>query len=145
MILDCSSLQSTQLSLGQILEIPSSHMFEALSHFDLEQFCLEHRSDNRMSGVILLEEVFNVDADTKIPESNSWFHGTRVIDPKNFRINGIRPLSNQLDQIWIDLFNVAGHLYVSQPDWDAFRRAVETIHSSRSADLYRMKTRDALH
>lgn len=114
MILDCSSLQSTQRSLKKIIEIPSTGMLEALSHFDLDQFCVEHQSDDRKPGAILLEEVFNVDAGTKIPESISWFHGTRVINPESFRVNGIRPLSNQLDQIWIDLFSIVDH-YVCSP------------------------------
>ncbi|HYM88690.1 MAG TPA: hypothetical protein VES92_06190 [Nitrospiraceae bacterium] len=144
MILDCSSRQSTQLSLGQILDISSTHLLEALSHFNLDQFCVEHQSDDRKPGVILLEEVFNVAAHARIPESISWFHGTRVINPGSFRSNGIRPLSKQLDQIWIDLFSIAGH-YVNQQEWETFRRAVETTHPSHSANLYRMKTRDILH
>lgn len=144
MILDCSSLQSTQRSLEKIIEIPSTGMLEALSHFDLDQFCVEHQSDDRKPGAILLEEVFNVDAGTKIPESISWFHGTRVINPESFRVNGVRPLSNQLDQIWIDLFSIVDHS-INQQEWETFRSAVETTHPSHSANLYRMKTRDILH
>jgi hypothetical protein len=144
MILDCSSLQSTQQSLEKIIEIPSTGMLEALSHFDLDQFCVEHQSDDRKPGAILLEEVFNVDAGTKIPESISWFHGTRVINPESFRVNGIRPLSNQLDQIWIDLFSIVDH-YVHQQEWETFREAVETTHPGYSANDYRMKTQDILH
>jgi hypothetical protein len=143
MILDCSSLQSTQLSLGQILEIPSSHILEALTHFDLGQFCVEHQSDDRKPGIILLEEVFNVDAGTKIPEGILWFHGTRVINPESFGVNGIRPLSNQLDRIWIDLFSIVNH-YVHQQEWETFREAVETTHPGHSANLYRMRIQDTL-
>lgn len=144
MILDCSSRQSTQLSLGKILDIPSTHLLEKLLAFDLDQFCLEHQSDGRKPAVILLEEVFNVDAHTRIPESISWFHGTRVLNPESFRTNGIRTLSNQLDQIWIDLFSIVVYS-INQQEWEAFRRAMETTHPGHSANLYRMKTRDILH
>ena len=119
-------------------------MLEALLHFDLDRFWVEHQSGDRKPGVILLEEVFNVDAGTKIPESISWFHGTRVINPEGFRVNGIRPLSNQLDQIWIDLFSIVDH-YVHQQEWETFREAVERTHPGHSANLYRMKTQDILH
>jgi hypothetical protein len=145
MILDCSSPCSTQLSLGQILNLSSTHLREALSRFDLDQFYSEHQSDERKPGVIILEEVLNFASDTRVAEDILWFHGTRVIDPESFRVNGIRPLNYQLDQIWTDLFNVAGHLYVGRQGWDDFRRGVETDYRGRFADLYRMKTRDALH
>ncbi|TKB56979.1 MAG: hypothetical protein E8D49_15245 [Nitrospira sp.] len=85
--LQLTSIHST--IARKIIEIPSTGMLEALSHFDLDQFCVEHQSDDRKPGAILLEEVFNVDAGTKIPESISWFHGTRVINPESFRVNGI--------------------------------------------------------
>ena len=89
MILDCSSPESTQLSLGQILDISSTHLLEALSQFNLDQFCVEHQSDDREPGVILLEEVFNVAANARIPENIFRFHGTRVINPESFNSNGI--------------------------------------------------------
>lgn len=144
MILDCSSRTSTQLSLGKILDTPSTHLLEKLLSFDLDQFCPEHQSDDRKPGVILLEEVFNVDAHANIPESISWFHGTRVLNPESFLTNGIRTLSNQLDQIWIDLFSIVVHS-INQQEWKAFRKDVETTQPGHYAELYRMKTRDILH
>jgi hypothetical protein len=141
--LDCTSHQSTQSSLAEILGISQEALIERISVFDLGRHWAETPSDYRKPGEILLEELCKQGARARLPENISWFHGTRVVKPQLLH-HGIRPLNAQLDPIWDDLFNIARG-YVDRIEWDNFRNAIRTNHDSHHAHLYREKSVNPIH
>lgn len=72
------------------------------------------------------------------------FHGTRLADVESVRRYGLQPLSRRLKAIWELLGNLA-RPELGQEEWLDFRNWVEAGGGDHDGELYRLKTRDALH
>lgn len=145
MRLDCESSDSAYDSVAEILGITRSELEEVLDSLDDEGF---------EQGPY----VYDCPADGKIhigPCSfkvqtqgitTCWFHASRVTDPSSFKQYGIRPLPDQIEEIWSFLYELVKE-QCSQTKWAEFRQEVETTHPNHYAWLYRLKTpkSDKLH
>ena len=72
------------------------------------------------------------------------FHGTRLADAESVRRCGLQPLSRRLEAIWEMLRDLA-RPELGEEDWLDFRDWVEAGGADHDGELYRLKTRDALH
>jgi hypothetical protein len=134
-ILDCTSFDSTLVSLEAIIGLPSQSILDTIGALDCEQFSRDHPNDYRNLKEILVDLLCQRDAVPHVPAEIHWFHGTRVLQPDSLRA-GIRPLNEQIEQIWQDLCGLAQR-WVSEHEWNTFRRTVETTDSSETSVRYR--------
>jgi hypothetical protein len=122
-VLNCRSFDSTLDSLEVILGLPQEIIRNAISAFDCNQFSKEHPHDYRKLGEILLDLLVQRGGAIQPPKQIHWFHGTRVLRPESLG-SGLNPLSEQMETIWRDLFEL-GRRWVGQDQWNVFRREVE--------------------
>jgi hypothetical protein len=134
-VLDCTSFESTLNSLESILGLSCQIILETISSFDCAQYSRDHPNDYRNLKEILSELLTERGARPRVPTFTCWFHGTRVLQPDLLRA-GIRPLNEQIESIWRDLFRLA-QCWVNEHEWNAFRQTVETTDLSESSVRYR--------
>lgn len=125
-ILNCRSFDSTLDSLEALVGLPREAILETIRGFDCNQFSQEHPDDSRKLKEILPELLSRRGATIQVPEQIHWFHGTRTLEPDSLRA-GLYPLDQQIDRIWHDLFGLARR-WVSEDQWNSFRREVETTN-----------------
>ena len=136
--LDCSSIESTISSLETILRLNSEDIQNAITSFNCTTYSIEHPHDHRHLREILPDLLRDRGATACNPDVVYWFHGTRVLDVAPIRSFGLRPLHQQIEQIWEDLFRLA-QPWISQEDWQAFRHQVETTDPLESSTRHRQR------
>ena len=139
-VLDCSTFETTVASLETICALPRAKIIEIINLYDPATFSREYPQDYRT-----LKEVFHIlleNNGAKIisPDYICWFHGTHVLNPETLK-DGIRPLNQQIDQIWEDLFSIAKE-WVEKEKWTDFRNRVESTDPGDSSQKIRNRLTD---
>lgn len=143
--LDCHDLATALSSLAEAIGTTPAELEQVLREYDESRFeDTTEDSWERMPHEVL--ERFSVDVETVALrfERAHYFHGTRAIDPEAFCRRGILPLDQVVEELWATLRGLAGD-EISDEDWAAFRRSLESGAGGHSGTLYRMKTGGRIH
>ncbi len=138
LILDCASVSSAYQSLEQIVQRSVDDIKSVFNNFNLDHYSTINPSDVRKPGEILLEQLMDEGCEIAQPSEIYWFHATRVLRTDSF-IDGIRPLNEQIERIWNDLFTLVSE-DMSEFDWKQFRGNLETQQQGHHAEIYRNRT-----
>lgn len=129
-ILDCHSFDSTLDSLATIVGIHEKTLTEMLRAFTVNDFPIEP-ADYVWQNVIKEEKSF---------DGVYWFHFTRTMNPESFRENGIKPLNEMIEPIWLMINELIGDR-LTDAEKVEFRRHKPGHH----AFLYGLKVNDRMH
>ena len=135
MILDCTSFDSTLTSLESLLQLSHQTLLDIITSFDCAQYAKDHPNDDRKLKEILLDLFIKHGGNPQIPVYTCWFHGTRVLTPDSL-LAGIRPLNEQIDRLWQDLFGLARN-WITESEWNDFNQTIETSDLNASSEQYR--------
>lgn len=133
-VLDCSSLETTLLSLVPFLCVDADGIMNRLSAPKLNP------ANEELVAQDILKTLLG-----EFPErsegwpytSIAWFHLTRTSDLQRYR-EGIKPVTDVIDQIWTELRSACDNEGIML-DWQDLRHWVETESSGHFAKLYRLK------
>ena len=141
--LDCHDLETTLASIAAAVGTRVDRLAQALRDYDESRYesALEEPFTQMPREVL---EQFGVAVDNIHFEGTCYFHGTRVLDPQGFRIYGIRPLNQVLEQIWVMLYDLVREER-SKAQWAQFRATVEAGGCGHFSQLYRQKTSERPH
>jgi hypothetical protein len=143
--LDCYDLASTVRSLSDAIGTEPVELRRALEDFDESCFVRATEDPWRlMPRELLLGLGGDVDGVVGRLEGAYYFHGTRAVDPDTFRLRGILPLDQMLEELWATLRELAAD-DTSDEEWAAFRSSVESDAGEHSGLLYRMKAGGRIH
>ena len=141
-ILDCSNIDSAITSLEPLLGLSNKTIREILVAFDSQAYSNAHPDDSRHLKEFLPVLLRQQGASNNNPDFAYWFHGTRVLDPGTLGL-GLKPLNQQIDQLWQDLFQLA-QSWVDGKEWQAFRVKVETVDPLESSKLFRRRLSNSI-
>jgi hypothetical protein len=133
-VLDCSSLDTTLLSLVPLLGVDIDGIINRLSAPKLNP-ANEELVAQDISKTLLGE--FPERSEAWPYTSIAWFHLTRTSDLQRYR-EGIKPVTDVIDQIWDELRSACENEGIIL-DWQDLRHWVERESSGHSAKLYRLK------
>jgi len=143
--LDCHDCEAALASLAEAIGTAASELAVALSDYDELRF--ENVAEDpweRMPREVLGRFRVGVEALADRFDSAYYFHGTRAIDPDGFRVRGILPLGQMVEELWATLRELAGD-DVTDAEWHSFRASVEDGAGGHSGMLYRMKVGGRVH
>jgi hypothetical protein len=95
--LDCESIDSTYVSIEEILRIERPLLEEMLGNLDLEEAC--RRAGGKTGSEVLLEAVVKHARASPDFDKTCWFHFSRS-HPRNSFSKGILPLREALPFVW---------------------------------------------
>lgn len=142
-ILDCETQETMYASLEQITGVTKAELLSFFNQFDLEKY-YEDNPDYWEPAEDLFLNKLRAMARTNLQfDCTTWFHLTRTFKGNDFK-DGILPLGKNVQFIWDFLFHLQKG-FLSQEEWQNFKKYVEKQSSGHYAWLYRMKVSDSFH
>jgi hypothetical protein len=143
--LDCHDYEAALASLAEAIGATPSELGTALGEY--EESRLENAAEDPWE--LMPREVlgrFHAGVETVADRFDGayYFHGTRAIDPDAFRVRGILPLDQMVEELWATLRELAGN-DVTDAEWHNLRSSVEGGAGGHSGTFYRMKTGGRIH
>jgi hypothetical protein len=143
--LDCHDYEAALASVAETTGTMPSELATVLRKYDESR--LENTAEDPWE--LMPREAlahFGVDVETVAARFDGayYFHGTRAVDPETFRLRGILPLDQILEELWATLRELAG-AEISDEDWDSFRSSVEAGAGGHDGFLYRLMTGGRIH
>ncbi|GIE81716.1 hypothetical protein Aph02nite_76660 [Actinoplanes philippinensis] len=143
LILDCETSTTALRSLAAAAGVDVLLLRRALLAHDPDQLNEFGEEDPWVAAPRALCAEAGADI-TKIGfDGAHYFHGSRVLDPHSFLTEGVLPLDNMLDRLWIDLHTLCVDRMTPE-QWSALRQELEgdtrtPLHDRDGAWTYRLK------
>lgn len=147
-VLDCESIESTSISLGNITGIEIYRIKDFLLEYNLEDYFAAKDQEKYPNVKIALFELFKKEFTPKISiDYVFWFHLTRNFGVENkYKKHGILPLNLISDSLFDDLYNIASKHDVSYETWEKFKKDLETNNCNHyTSDIIYKKLNNKQH
>jgi hypothetical protein len=137
--LDCHDPVTALETLSEAIDVDPGAILDALSAWD--DATLKPDQDPALAMPRDVLASVGVDISSVQLDGVHCFHGSRVLDPDDFRRHGILPLDKVLERLWSQLYELVRD--ERSPDqWAAFRASVEAGAGDHDGWLYRYKVHE---
>jgi hypothetical protein len=136
--LDCQNIDAALSSFAAACRRPVDDVAQAISSYaaDWSEFEPQFRTAGPRE-VLQLLDVASADIEF---EGAYYFHGTRTFDAAMFSREGILPLNQVTDRLWVSLYGLVADT-ATDVDWRRLREGMETGALGHHSYLYWLKTK----